>query len=306
MKQQQTLISVVLIILLSVTTVTLLYVALRPEPGAIDAADAANDVGDLESLDIADDAFARSARETYERARAAGDGTTMRLAADELRSTGDARYNVEVWNMYVAAADLGDVPAKTGLAWIAYAERKDRKLAVKYAREAAAAGDARACVVLNIAWGDGEISDAEGIEWTRAGADRGDAACMHALGESYLAGKGLAADDAEAVKWFRKAAEAGTQSSLLELATLTAAGRGGLAKDAEAARALLRAAEEAVRSKAGTPAYRPGDLVFVGLTYEKALGDFEEARRLLEERASQGDQIAAVFLRKLIDKRRAE
>ena len=74
-----------------------------------------------------------------------------------------------------------------------------------------------------------ETKYAEAVYWYRKGCDRGDAACMHAIGHCYLPGEGVEKDMRKAFEWLEKASELGHADATGDLAVLRA--RQGVDKD---------------------------------------------------------------------------
>ena len=93
---------------------------------------------------------------------------------------------------------------------------KDESEAVKWYREAAEQGFARAQHNLGVfyAIGHGVTQDySEAVKWIRKAAEQGDPEAQRNLGVFYAKGYGVTQDYLEAAKWYRKAAEQGYEEA---------------------------------------------------------------------------------------------
>jgi hypothetical protein len=113
---------------------------------------------------------------------------------------------------------------------------------------AAAAGDARAQVVLGAAHafgiGGASASDAEAYRLFRLAADQGHPRGLNALGSLYMRGRGVTKDEAEAVRLYQLAARQGFALAQGSLGMMYATGRGVTRDDTEAVRLLRLAANQ--------------------------------------------------------------
>lgn len=121
--------------------------------------------------------------------------------------------------------------------------------ALKYCREAAEQGKARAQYLLGymLENGKGTAADRAGaLEWYRKAADQGYATAEYVVGAFYFKGIEVEQDAAEAVRWFKKAAEHGQPDAPLNLFAIYAYGNGVKQDYAEAVKWVRMAADKGV------------------------------------------------------------
>lgn len=122
--------------------------------------------------------------------------------------------------------------------------------AVKFWRQAAEQGDAKAQNSLGEAYyeGQGVPQDyAEAARWFRMAAEQGNAEAQRSLGRAYAyaGGRGVPQDNAEAAKWYRMAAEQGNAEAQYDLSWNYTLGLAGVPQDfGKSIEWLRRAAEQ--------------------------------------------------------------
>jgi len=101
--------------------------------------------------------------------------------------------------------------------------RCDYFTGLRIVRPLAEHGDAKAQLVLGVAYEDGRglpQNYGEAAKWYRKAADKGDAGAQYFLGGMYMKGRGVPQDYTEAAKWYRKAARQGNASAKDDLNAL--------------------------------------------------------------------------------------
>lgn len=121
------------------------------------------------------------------------------------------------------------------------------KEAVRWARQAAEAGQAQAMANLGVMYenGHGVLKDyVKAVEWYRKAAEMGLIDSMISLGQIYSSGGfGLEKDDIQAARWFLKGAEAGSARAMYHLGTFYESGRGGTQDNDKAQHWFRKSAE---------------------------------------------------------------
>ena len=118
----------------------------------------------------------------------------------------------------------------------------------------------------------------------RTEAEKGSAEAANALGELYIAGRGVKASPAEALRWFQKAADAALPAGLFNVAALLSRGADGVAKDPAKAKFLMRSAAEA---GSGDAQAAMGQAAEDEAAARPGTPDFSEARGWFEKAAAQ-------------------
>lgn len=195
-------------------------------------------------------------------------------------------------------AERGVVAAQLALArQYATGERRERddKLASRWFRRAAEAGDADAQVYygqrLMVGKGVSQDDDA-GIAWLRKAAAQGSGSAAYGLGMFARAGRGMPASDSDAFRWFLQGAQAGTRAAMVEVADAYAKGAGTPRDDAQAARWYLAASAHNMYS-----VYR------LGLAYRDGLGvpvDYERATFCMALAGKHGEKASTAALATIV------
>lgn len=114
-----------------------------------------------------------------------------------------------------AKAQAGDAQSQLHLGE-AYTRRKNYEEAVRWFRQAADQGNARAQMDMGIDYENGrgvEQDFGQALNWYRKSADQGNMAAEYFLGRLYQNGKGVDKDQAKAREWFQKSADQGFDSA---------------------------------------------------------------------------------------------
>jgi len=127
-------------------------------------------------------------------------------------------------------AERGDAHAKVEAA-LAYLRgdgvEADAGAGMRWARTAAAQGDATAQFVLGSLYAKGMAPDqARAAQWYAAAAAQGNVKAMHNLAIAYLNGQGVEKNIAAAIDWFTRAAQNGYADSAMNVAVLYDRGEG--------------------------------------------------------------------------------
>ena len=119
------------------------------------------------------------------------------------------------------------------------------------------------------------------IQLLKGAAEKGNAEAANAVGELYLAGRGVTASATEAARWFQQAADASFPPAMVNLGMLLGKGAEGVQADPDKAQFLIRSAAE--------EGYAPAQVI-LGKQAEKEGqdgGDPVEARAWYEKAAAQ-------------------
>jgi hypothetical protein len=87
-------------------------------------------------------------------------------------------------------------------------DKKDYKMAAKWYKKAAEAGDAGGQYCLGMCYYGGlgvKLNEGAAFKWVRKAAEQNEPDAQKALGDMYLRGEGVKADEIEALEWYRKA-----------------------------------------------------------------------------------------------------
>jgi TPR repeat protein len=144
-----------------------------------------------------------------------------------------------------------------------------------------------------------EKKDYEGaVKILRSEAGKGNAMAANALGEMYLAGRGVKASPAEAQTWFQKAADASLPEGMFNLSSLLAHGAEGVEKNEAKAKFLTRAAAEAGLADAQV---RMGNAAENDAAAKPGTQDYSEARAWFEKAAAQNHPVGLLALMRFAD-----
>lgn len=115
-------------------------------------------------------------------------------------------------------------------------------------RKAANAGNGDAQAVAGSLWLNGERGmprdEKQAMQWFRAGAEEGHAACQFLLAQCFDAGTGTTKDQVQAVEWFRRSAETGLADAQFKLGHHLFFGCGVAKNSQEGVKWLQRAAAQ--------------------------------------------------------------
>ncbi len=166
----------------------------------------------------------------------------------------------------------------------------NKKLAIKYYKVAADAGDRLAQAKLADLYSSGFLGTEnyeESFKWWQKAAASGDGYALYSLGFCYLVGQGVKADDSMAFKYFSRSAAAGDAVGMYNLGCMYLNGK-GTSVDLRRAMTWFRKSSDKGYSEASTS---------VGFLFDRGIGverDYKEALKYYKIAGENGNALLAI------------